>query len=396
MSLAGEKRQLVVAHLLEARVLLTTVRVDVVLDLGHQELTNTQETRARGELVAERVTNGRRCKGHLAVVVLEQVLERKELALGGLGAQESGLLAGGTDLSLEHEVDGNRRLDLVAGDRAADVVLLDKDAHVLTSVVVKSGQKEFVLLANLVVELDSTLGSLLGLLLLLGVVNGLLNLLATGLLVGLQASLEHILDQVIGTQNLASLGVLAHEVGELVDVARGLEDVVRGDHSALEFLHALLTDEVVTPDGQELSLEGGEGVAIVEETLDRTVGLKGLPVEVLALHQRLESGSVKFLTRLGLVVCGHSGLSSCVSRPYRDLCTPLRGCCRKSAELGSEGVFECAGSHVEGEVGESMRWCGLGYEFSVSRLDQFMCQSSHHLQILACGCCPRSFPARAS
>jgi hypothetical protein len=144
-------------------------------------------------------------------------------------------------------------------------------------------------------------------------------------LVRLQTSLEHILDQVIGTQNLASLGVLAHEVGKLIDVARGLEDVVGGDHCALEFLHALLTDEVVAPDGQELSLEGGEGVAIVEETLDGTVRLERLPVEVLALHQRLECSPVKFLTGLGLVVCGHVGLSSLVSRPDRDLCTPLRG-----------------------------------------------------------------------
>jgi hypothetical protein len=200
-------------------------------------------------------------------------------------------------------------------------------------VVVESGQKEFVLLADLIVKLDGTLGSLLGLLLLLGVVNGLLDLLATCLLVRLQTRLEHILDQVVGTQNLASLGVLAHEVGELVDVARGLEDVVRGDHSALELLHALLTDEVVAPDGEKLSLEGGEGVTIVKETLDRTVRLERLPVEVLALHQRLECGPVKFLTGLGLVVCRHVGLSSFVSCPDRDLCAPLRGCCRKCAEF---------------------------------------------------------------
>jgi hypothetical protein len=36
--------------------------------------------------------------------------------------------------------------------------------------------------------------------------------------------LEHLLNQVVGTEDLASLGVLAHPVGELVHVPAGLEN----------------------------------------------------------------------------------------------------------------------------------------------------------------------------
>lgn len=133
----------------------------------------------------------------MTIAVFQELLEREELTLSSLGSEESGRVGRSTDLSLEHEVDRHRRLDLVAGGRVADVVLLDKLTHTLTGEVIKHGKSVLVLLADGIVEFDGTLGGLCLLLLLLGVLFLLLDLLTTSLLVGLETSLEHVADQVV-------------------------------------------------------------------------------------------------------------------------------------------------------------------------------------------------------
>lgn len=216
--LTTEQRKLDICHRRELGVLLATLWVDKVLDFTHQELSYTQKTGTGGELVTERVANGCGGKGKLTIAVFQQLLERQKLSLGSLWSEESWCVAGGTDLCLEHEVHGDWRLDLVASGRVADVVLLNELTHSISGKVVENGKNVLVLVADLVVELNSSLGSLGCLLLLLGVIFLFFCLLAACLPVASEASLKNILDQMISSQNLTSLWVLACSVSVVHDL----------------------------------------------------------------------------------------------------------------------------------------------------------------------------------
>lgn len=225
LDIAVKQRHFNILDLLEASVLLATLRVDIVLNLCHEELTDTQETSAGRDLVTERLANGSRSEGHGLLVELQELGEVQELTLSGLGAQVARHVAAGTDGGLEHEVERDRRQHLAAGDGVADVVLLDEG--------LKLGATEVVnLCESLLVFLDESIVQLLGLSALgLSLLLGFLlfvhdDLLAASLLVALKAVLKNFLNQVVSAEDLASLGVLAHPVGELVHVPTGLENFV--------------------------------------------------------------------------------------------------------------------------------------------------------------------------
>ncbi|GKT46694.1 uncharacterized protein ColSpa_06875 [Colletotrichum spaethianum] len=273
LGVAVQQGELDGLDLVEAVVLLAALGVDKVLDLGHEELADSQEAGARGDLVAVGAANGGGGEGHLLHVEVEELGKVEELALGSLGAQVAGQVAAGANGGLEHEVEGDGGRGLDAGGRVLEVVLLNELAEFRAVVVVDLGQNLLVLLDDGVVELDG-LSLCLSLLLLLGVVL-LLNLFAAGLLVALEAGLEYVLDEVVGTQDVAVLGILAHPVGELVDVARGLEDLVRGQDGGVDLEHVLLEDEVLAPEVDDVSLQGAAGGAVVEEAGDAAVDLEG-------------------------------------------------------------------------------------------------------------------------
>ncbi|GKT53876.1 hypothetical protein ColTof3_01215 [Colletotrichum tofieldiae] len=256
-----------------------------------------KETGARGDLVAVGATDRGRGEGHLLHVEVEELGEVEELALGGLGAQVASQVAAGANGGLEHEVEGDGRRGLDAGSRVLEFVLLDELAELRAVVVVDLGQDLLVLLDDGIVELDG-LGLCLSLLLLLGVVL-LLDLFTAGLLVALEAGLEHVLDEVIGTQDIAVLGVLAHPVGELVDVARGLEDLVRGQDGGVDLEHVLLEDEVLAPEVDDVGLQGAAGGAVVEEAGNAAVDLEGRSEEQAPAQHGVERLPVEGLTLQG-------------------------------------------------------------------------------------------------
>ncbi|KAI6772111.1 hypothetical protein HG530_003069 [Fusarium avenaceum] len=162
LGITVKKNKLNILNLVESGVLLATLRVDEVLDLSHKELTHSQQTSTRGDLVSE----------------LGKV---QELALGSLGTEVARVVAAGTNSGLEHKVERNGLCGLNSSGRVSEIVLLDELTELRAPVVVNSGKNLLVLLNNGIVELDS-LG--LGLLLLfLGVLLLILYLLATGLLI---------------------------------------------------------------------------------------------------------------------------------------------------------------------------------------------------------------------
>jgi hypothetical protein len=100
----------------------TSGRSYKVFDLGHLELAHAEETRSRRDLITERETNLRGGKRQLPAVKLEQFLEVDKDALGGLRAEVALQQTSRANLSGKHQVERERRRDVVAGIRRLALV----------------------------------------------------------------------------------------------------------------------------------------------------------------------------------------------------------------------------------------------------------------------------------
>ena len=123
-----------------------------------------------------------------------------------------------------------------------------------------------VLLHFLLRQLDG--GSLGGLFLLFLVLNNGLFAQTARFLVPRQAGLQHILDEVIGTEDVASLAVLHHPVGKPRYVAGCFEDRSRGHNSGVQLEHEFLDDEVLAPFRDDVGLQGRARGTVVVQTGD--------------------------------------------------------------------------------------------------------------------------------
>jgi hypothetical protein len=110
LGVSVEKDKLNILDLGEARMLLAAERVDVMLDFGHQELADTEQTGTWGDFVSERFANGRGSKGHLLLVEFEELGKVEELALGSFRAEIARGVGARADARLEHEVECDRWL----------------------------------------------------------------------------------------------------------------------------------------------------------------------------------------------------------------------------------------------------------------------------------------------
>ena len=170
-----------------------------------------------------------------------RLTEVEELALGRFWAKVTGKVAVGTNRGLEHEVEGNGLGRELAAGRNAQIVFPDELAQCLAVVVVDLGQNLLVLLSNSIIKLHSLDLTLDLLLLALGVLGLLLDRGdLTRLFVTLETVLEDVFDKVVGSEDVTGLWVLAHPVGESIDVAAGLEDAVGSQDTAVDLEHVLL------------------------------------------------------------------------------------------------------------------------------------------------------------
>lgn len=272
-----QQRELNVLNLGEPVVLLATLGINKVLDLSHQEFSHAQQTSSRRNFVSVRLANRGRRERHVAHVELEQLGEVGKLTLGCFWSQVASQLAGWTDRSLEHQIEWYRGRRLNTSLGVLELVLGDQLAKFVAIVVVDLSQHLLVLLDHGVVELDGLGLDLL--LLLLWVRLFLLHRLATRLLVALQPRLEYGLDKVVRPQDLAVLGVLAHPIGKLVDVATRLEDLVGGQDGAVDLEHVLLEHKVLPPCLDDVCLQTTAGGTVVKQASNTPVNLEGRSVE---------------------------------------------------------------------------------------------------------------------
>lgn len=106
----------------------------------------------------------------------------------------------------------------------------------------------------------------------------------------------------VGTQVLALGGVLAHPIGELLDVATGLQNSFGGNGRAVDLQHILFNYEVFSPFVCNVGQKTTTGGAIVEQTTlvalvarRGTVYFEGLGEEESSSKQGLELGPVQRL-----------------------------------------------------------------------------------------------------
>jgi hypothetical protein len=142
------------------------------------------------DFITETKTNLGSCERHAPVVEVKESPEVNEDTLGSLRSEEAALSARGTNLCLEHKVEGQCFRELVISLWGLNVKFLNRgvklDLAVRTRVVCNLVEASLILLLHV---------------LLLG--NQLLNML---------------LNQLVRPVALARLDVLDHEVGELLNV----------------------------------------------------------------------------------------------------------------------------------------------------------------------------------
>jgi hypothetical protein len=107
-----------------------------VLNFGHQELSNPQKAAPGRDFVSIGFTNAGRRERHGALIIVEQLLEVEELALGGFGAEVDWGSSTRAHGGFEHQVEGDRREDLIVRIRIPDVVNLDQFGKAIAVVVV--------------------------------------------------------------------------------------------------------------------------------------------------------------------------------------------------------------------------------------------------------------------
>lgn len=78
-----------------------------MLNFCHSELADSQKTLARGNFIPEPHANLSCCKGHPAVVVLNQAAEVNEDTLSCFRSQVALILARRSNLRIKHQVERN-------------------------------------------------------------------------------------------------------------------------------------------------------------------------------------------------------------------------------------------------------------------------------------------------
>jgi hypothetical protein len=147
-------------------------------------------------------------------------------------------------------------------------------------------QSALILLDNRILELDSSRLDDLLLFLLLVILGSLReSSLTTSFSVSLQTGLDNGLNEMVGTEDFTSLDILDHPVGEsgswgavsiiapmcnlryiLVNVSRGLKDIMKGHDSGVKLGHILLNDKVLPPHVQNVRLQSRSRWTIVVKT----------------------------------------------------------------------------------------------------------------------------------
>ena len=233
------------------------VGVNEVLDLSHGELSDTEESLTRRDFITETKANLGGSEGHAAIVELDQSAEVDEDTLGSLGTKVTLHVAGGSDLGAEHEVEGDG-----LGKRVAGLGILN--SHSLDALIDLS----LVEVLDILVEGEELFP--------------LVSFLALGKLL-----LDEFLNELVSSSWSTGLRILDHQVFELFDMTRHLQDITKHETGAANLEHVFLEDEMLSPELLDVVLNGATKGTVIEESSDTVVNLEGWTGEELARHKTL-------------------------------------------------------------------------------------------------------------
>lgn len=124
LTLCCQQRKHLACNKMELAVLLV-LWINKVLNLGHLELSDSEETLLWMDFVSESETELRCCKWHLAIVELNKSSEVEEDTLSTLRSQVAFQLSSWSNLGCKHEVEWHSGRQLVASIWSLDLILLD-------------------------------------------------------------------------------------------------------------------------------------------------------------------------------------------------------------------------------------------------------------------------------
>mmetsp|Transcript_29240 Transcript_29240/g.47185 ORF Transcript_29240/g.47185 Transcript_29240/m.47185 type:complete len:235 (-) Transcript_29240:268-972(-) len=229
------------------------IRIDEVLDLRKAEFTDANEARARGDLVSKTNSDLSSRERNSAAVVLEKTLEIHEHTLCGFGTKIPGSRSGRTDRRLEHKVEREGIREVVSG---------------VGSLYLKLAK----LLCELVLRIRACLGSYAIELFFIGVGSRrIINELR-----------RSFLKKLVCTVTVLCNHVANHQIVELLDVARGLQDNLGREIRAVYLKHALFENKMLSPQSKQVCFDRtSRGTKVVQST-NAAIDLEGRGDEIAA------------------------------------------------------------------------------------------------------------------
>jgi len=246
----------------EARVGLVA-GVDKVLDLSKRELTHTEKTGARSNLVTEGTANLGSGEGQLASVEVEKTLEVDKDTLGGLGAEEAGHITSRTNASLEHQIERCGVGDVVASDRGLHVVLAKSVAEALLVQIIHTSE----------IQADCWT-------------------VCFGGFLRLEKLLEVLLQEMISTVASVVLCITNHVITELCSMARSIQNGLGGENRAINLRHGIMDNKVILPSLNDVGLYSTAWGTEIIKTGNTTIGRKRRSSEESPLQKIFHSSAV--------------------------------------------------------------------------------------------------------
>mmetsp|Transcript_5090 Transcript_5090/g.4295 ORF Transcript_5090/g.4295 Transcript_5090/m.4295 type:complete len:330 (+) Transcript_5090:483-1472(+) len=243
----------------------TLIGVNKVFNFSQSKFSQSDDTRLGSNFVSVSLSDLGTSEGDSSSIVIKELLEIDKHALGSLWSQVSLRITSGSDLDSKHKIEMDGFSEIISSLGTFDLVLLNDFSHLFLGVGFDMTNDFFVLLLLFFGELIPFL---------------------------FDEIFKVFLDQVVASvEDISLLGVLNHDIIELLNVSRSDQNFFRGDTSCLNFHQIIFNDKVFSPELLNICLDGRSWWSIVVETSLSSVNRKGWNDIISSLEKIVESVS---------------------------------------------------------------------------------------------------------